>query len=95
MMINRRLWANMEGLNARILVTETKELYTEAEGVRLISGNGGQFVSKDFKELLGLLEIKQTFTSAGRPQNNGKLERFNRTLISDYVWQKQKDINRV
>jgi hypothetical protein len=64
--VYRRLWANMEGLNAGILVTETKELYPEAEGVQLISGNGDQFISKDFKELLELLEIKQPFTPAGR-----------------------------
>jgi transposase InsO family protein len=84
-MLNWRLCENMEGINAEILVAETKELYPEAKDVRLISDNGSQFISKDFKELLELLEVKQTFTSANHPQSNGKLERFHRTLKSEHV----------
>jgi len=84
-MLNWRLCQNMEGINAEILVTETKELYPAAKEVRLINDNGSQFISKDFKELLVLLEIRQTFTSANHPQSNGKLERFNRTLKSEHV----------
>jgi transposase InsO family protein len=75
----------MEGINAEILVTETKELYPEAKDVRLISDNGSQFISKDFQELVLLLELKHTFTSANHPQSNGKLERFHRTLKSEHV----------
>jgi transposase InsO family protein len=84
-MLNWRLCQNMEGINAEILVTETKELYPEAKNVRLISDNGSQFLSRDFQELLGLLEVRQTFTSANHPQSNGKLERFNRTLKTEHV----------
>src|SRR5215469_611158 len=83
--LNWRLCANMEGINAEILVAQTKELYPEAKDVRLISDNGSQFISKDFKELIVLLEMKHTFTSANHPQSNGKLERFNRTLKSEHV----------
>ena len=84
-MLNWRLCQNMEGLNAEILVAETKELYPTAKEVRLISDNGGQFISKDFKELLVLLELKHTLTSPNHPQSNGKLERFNRTLKTEHV----------
>ena len=84
-MLNFRLCWNMEGINAEILVTETKELYPDAEGVRIISDNGGQFISKDFKELLVLLNIGHTLTSANHPQSNGKIERFNRTLKTEHV----------
>jgi len=84
-MLTWRLCQNMEGINAEILVAEAKELYPEAKEVRLISDNGSQFISKDFQELLGLLEIRQTFTSANHPQSNGKLERFNRSLKSEHV----------
>jgi transposase InsO family protein len=75
----------MEGINAEILVAEMQELYPEAKGVRIISDNGSQFISKDFNELLDLLEFAHTFTSAGHPQSNGKLERFNRTLKTEHV----------
>jgi len=84
-MLNWRLCQNMEGINAEILVTETKELYSNIAGVRIISDNGSQFISKDFKELLMFLNFTHTFTSANHPQSNGKLERFNRTLKTEHV----------
>jgi len=83
--LNWRLCETMEGINAEVLVAETKELYPEAKEPRVISDNGGQFTSKDFKELLLLLELEHTCTSANHPQSNGKLERFNRTLKTEHV----------
>jgi transposase InsO family protein len=84
-MLNWRLCKTMEGINAQILVAETKELYPKAKNLRLISDNGSQFISKDFQELLVFLELGHTLTSANHPQSNGKLERFNRTLKSEHV----------
>jgi transposase InsO family protein len=84
-MLNYRLCENMSGINAEILVTETKEQYPLARNPRLISDNGSQFISKDFEELLLLLEFDHTLTSANHPQSNGKLERFNRTLKTEHV----------
>jgi transposase InsO family protein len=84
-MLNWRLCQNMEGINAEILVAETKELYPDAKDVRRISDNGSQFISKDFQELLAFLEVDHTLTSANHPQSNGKLERFHRTLKTEHV----------
>jgi len=84
-MLNWRLCENMKGINAEILVAQTKERYPEAKNPRLISDNGSQFISKDFEELLTLLEFGHTLTSANHPQSNGKLERFNRTLKQEHV----------
>jgi transposase InsO family protein len=84
-MLNWKLCQTMEGINAEILVAETKEAYPAAKNPRIISDNGSQFISKDFEELLLFLEIGHTFTSANHPQSNGKLERFNRTLKSEHV----------
>jgi len=84
-MLNLKLCQNMEGINAEILVAETKEHYPEAVNSRSISDNGSQFISKDFEELPLLLEIGHTCTSANHPQSNGKLERFNRTLKTEHV----------
>jgi putative transposase len=83
--LNWRLCKNMEGVNAEILVAETKEMYPEAVNPRLISDNGSQFISKDFEELLALLEFGHTLTSPNHPQSNGKLERFHRTLKTEHV----------
>ncbi len=84
-MLNWKLCKTMEGLNAEILAAQTKELYPEAESPRLISDNGGQFISKDFEELIVFLKMGHTLTSANHPQSNGKLERFHRTLKSEHV----------
>jgi transposase InsO family protein len=84
-MLNFRLCLTLEGINAEILVAETKELYPQAKGVRLISDNGSQFISKDFSELLAFLEMGHTLTSANHPQSNGKLERFYRTIKTEHV----------
>jgi hypothetical protein len=41
---------------------------------------GSNFESKLFKEVCDLLDIKKTRTTSMRPQSNGMVERFNRTL---------------
>ena len=46
----------------------------------LHSDQGRQFESSLFKEMCKLLGIKKTHTTALRPQANGQVERFNRTL---------------
>jgi transposase InsO family protein len=75
---------SMEGLWAEIIVAQAKELYPHANP-RIITDNGSQFISRDFRELTTLLEIEHTFTSPAHPQSNGKLERFHRTLKSEHV----------
>lgn len=44
------------------------------------SDQGRNFESQLFKEVLVLLEVKKTRTTAYRPSSNGLIERFNRTL---------------
>jgi transposase InsO family protein len=84
-MLNWKLCENMQGINAEILLAETSEQYPEAKNPRIISDNGSQFISKDFEELVVLLEFGHTLTSANHPQSNGKLERFNKTLKNEHV----------
>ncbi len=48
----------------------------------LHSDQGTNYTSKLFTELCKLLEIRKTKSSPYRPQGNGQVERFNRTLIS-------------
>ena len=74
----------MEGICAEIVVTKAMELYPNARP-HLISDNGSQFISKDFRELTSLLEIEHIYASPGHPQSNGKLERFHRSLKSEHV----------
>jgi len=78
------LYPSMEGLWAEVELAKAKELYPFARP-RIITDNGSQFISKDFRELLSLLEIEHTLTSPGHPQSNGKLERFHRTFKCEHV----------
>jgi hypothetical protein len=80
------LFQSMEGINAELVLTKAKELYPFARP-RIITDNGSQFISKDFRELVFLLEIEHTLTSPGHPQSNGKLERFHRTFKCEHVRQ--------
>jgi len=80
------LCKTMEGLWAEVAVAKAKEKYPNANP-RIITDNGSQFISKDFRELLILLEIEHTLTSPGHPQSNGKLERFHRTFKTEHVRQ--------
>ena len=45
------------------------------------SDQGRQFESQLLKEVCTLLQIKKTHTTPFRPQGNGMVERFNRTLL--------------
>ena len=82
----------MDGINAEALAAKAKELYPKA-APRIISGSGSQFCSKDFRELIVLLELEQTAetsfpnTPPAHPQSNGKLERFHRTFKTGHVRQ--------
>ena len=44
------------------------------------SDQGRQFESELLKQICNLLQIKKTHTTPYRPQGNGMVERFNRTL---------------
>jgi transposase InsO family protein len=53
---------------------------------RVLTDNGSCYRSKDFAaELLGDV-IKHTFTKPYKPQTNGKIERFNRTLLNEWAY---------
>jgi len=52
---------------------------------RIISDNGPQFISKDFKEFIRISGMSHVRTSSYYPQANGKFERFNRTIKSECI----------
>ena len=47
---------------------------------RIISDNGSQFISGDFRKFLREVGLDHVRTSVRYPQSNGKIERFHRTL---------------
>jgi len=51
---------------------------------RVLTDNGSCYRSEAFRDALGV--IPHTFTRPYRPQTNGKVERFNRTLLDDWAY---------
>jgi len=52
---------------------------------RIISDNGPQFISKDFKEFIRLSGFTHVRTALHHPQSNGKLERFHGTIKQEEI----------
>jgi putative transposase len=69
--------------DVEIVVQQAHEAFPEAKP-RLISDNGSQFISREFKHFLSLVDMTHTTTSPYYPQSNGKLERCNKT-IKEYL----------
>jgi hypothetical protein len=55
------------------------------ETPRIISDNGPQFISKDFKQFIRICGMTHVRTSPYYPQSNGKLERYHRTIKSECI----------
>jgi len=77
--VHHELRANMTKYDAQLTIQRAKEKYPD-EMPRIISDNGGQFISKDFQEFIKFLELTHIRTSVAYPQSNGKLERFHRSI---------------
>lgn len=58
------------------------------ESPRLITDNGSQFISKDFKELIKMHGLTHVRTSPYYPQSNGKIERFHRSIKHEGIYPK-------
>lgn len=52
---------------------------------RIISDNGPQFVSREFKQYIRICGMTHVRTSPYYPQSNGKLERYHRTIKADCI----------
>ena len=53
---------------------------------RILTDNGNGYRSKQWRALCGELGIRHTRTRPYRPATNGKVERFNRTLLDEWAY---------
>ena len=65
----------MKEFGMEVVVQRALEKYP-GEHPRIITGNGPQFIARDFKEFIRLLGLTHVRTSPYHPQSNGKLERW-------------------
>lgn len=75
-------WDIRESMNeseVEIILQRAREKFPDAQP-RIISDNGPQFISKDFKEFIRISGMTHVRTSPYYPQSNGKLERYHKTI---------------
>ncbi len=70
---------SMTEADVEIILQRAREAFPDASP-RIISDNGPQFVSKDFKEFIRISGMTHLKTSPYYPQSNGKLERYHKTI---------------
>lgn len=74
----------MTEADVEIILQRGREKFPDAKP-RMISDNGPQFISKDFKEFIRISGMTHVKTSPYYPQSNGKLERYHRTIKSTCI----------
>ena len=67
-----------------VILQRGKEKFFDAQP-RIISDNGPQFISKDFKEFVRISGMTHVKTSPYYPQSNGKIERWNGTIKQECI----------
>jgi transposase InsO family protein len=72
---------SMKESDVEIILQRAREKFPDATP-RIISDNGPQFISKDFKEFIRISGMTHVKTSPYYPQSNGKLERYHKTIKS-------------
>ena len=74
----------MEEVDVEVIVQRAREMFP-GETPRIITDNGPQFISRDFKEFIRIAGMTHVKTSPYYPQSNGKIERYHRTIKGDCI----------
>lgn len=77
--VHHELRTSMTEFDVELTLQRALEKYPGSKP-RLISDNGSQYISKDFKGYLKEMGLQHIRTSPSYPQSNGKIERFHRSL---------------
>ncbi len=72
----------MSEYDVQLAIQKAKEKYPTAKP-RVITDNGGQFISKEFRQFIKDAELTHVKTSVNYPQANGKIERYHRTISEE------------
>jgi transposase InsO family protein len=74
----------MQEIDVEVILQRAREKYPD-ESPRIITDNGPQFISRDFKEFIRIAGMTHVKTSCYHPQSNGKLERYHRTIKGECI----------
>ena len=75
---------SMTETDVEIILQRAKEIVPGATP-RIISDNGPQFISRDFKEFIRISGMTHVRTSPYYPQSNGKIERWHQSLKRECI----------
>jgi len=84
-------WELREAMTERdieVIVQRALEKSPDARP-RIISDNGAQFVSRDFRAFIRICGMTHVRTSPYYPQSNGKVERWHKTLKTTTIRPRQ------
>ncbi|MHB2153826.1 IS3 family transposase [Calditrichota bacterium GD2] len=82
--VHHEVRSSMTGYDVELTIEKALEKFPEARP-RIISDNGSQFTSKEFKEYMRQKGLNHVRTSVAHPQSNGKLERFHGTIKQESI----------
>ncbi len=75
---------SMREADVEIIIRRAREMFPGASP-RIVSDNGPQFISRDFKQFLRICGMTHVRTSPFYPQSNGKIERWTGTLKRECI----------
>lgn len=82
--VHYELKTSMEAIDIEIMLERARLKFPDASPV-LITDNGPQFIAKELKIYLNLMNITHRRTRFFYPQSNGKSERFNQSCKNEFV----------
>ena len=74
----------MKEKDVEIIIQKAREKFP-GMSPRIISDNGPQFISRDFKEYIRICGMQHVRISPGYPQSNGKIERWHQSLKNECI----------
>lgn len=77
--VHHELRVSMTEKDVEIVVQRALEKYPDKKP-KLISDNGSQYISNDFREYLKEVGLRHVKTSRSYPQSNGKIERYHKSM---------------
>ena len=78
------LMTDMTGISVEDFIHRVREKYKN-EKPTIISDNGSQFISRDFKVLISNLDIQHIRTRRNHPETNGKIEILNGSVKREAI----------
>ena len=82
--VHSEIRSAMKTSDVETVLQRAREKFPHAKP-RVISDNGPQFVSRDFKHFVRLCGMQHVRTSPYYPQSNGKIERWHQTLKRECI----------